>query len=63
MHCFSFYFKVYFFDYAVTVVTFFSPLYPLSALHTIPPAFPPFLSSCLWAYIYVLWLLHFLYYS
>ena len=42
---FSF-FKIYFIDYAITVVPF-PPLIPLCPAHPLPPTFPPY-SSCLW---------------
>ena len=40
-------FKVYFADYAITVVPFFSPFYSPPLCIPIPPAFP-YLSSCPW---------------
>ena len=57
---FSF-FKIYFIDYAITVVPFplFTPLHPAPPL---PPTFPPY-SSCPWVIHLSIWFLHFLHYS
>ena len=41
-------FKVYFIDYAITVVPFFPPLYPPPPGTPIPSSIPPPLSSCPW---------------
>ena len=44
----SFFFKVHFIDHAITVVPFFSPLYPAPPCTLpFPPVFPP-LGSCPW---------------
>ena len=43
---FSF-FKIYFIDYAITVVPFFPPFIPLCPVPLLPPSFPH-LSSCPW---------------
>ena len=42
------YILVYFIDYAITVVPFFSPLYSPLPCTPFPPTFHPFLSSCPW---------------
>ena len=44
---FIYLFKIYFIDYAITVVPFPTPLTPLHPDHPLPPTFPPY-SSCPW---------------
>ena len=43
----SFFFNIYLIDYAIMVVSFFSPLYSLLPCTALPPVFPH-LSSCPW---------------
>ena len=44
----SFFFKVYFIDYVIIVVTFFSPLYSPPPFTTPPTSIPQPFSSCPW---------------
>ena len=54
-------FKIYFIDYAITVVPF-SPFIPLHPAHPLSPTFP-LLFHVHGSYRKALWLLHFLYCS